>query len=116
LCPQFPGSIPRVSVGFRHEVEVDLNGMIKLVDLVHYENTVCPETWTILSKIVGQLKSKRVKASFFNATPQGGGVALMRHALIRLCRLLKLDIHWFVAKPKPEIFDITKRKFHNILQ
>ncbi|RIB23632.1 Glycosyltransferase Family 4 protein [Gigaspora rosea] len=116
LSPQFPGSIPRVSVGFRHEVEVDLNGKIKLVDLSHYENTVCPKTWSILSKIVGQLKSKRVKASFFNATPQGGGVALMRHALIRLCRLLKLDIHWFVAKPKPEIFDITKRKFHNILQ
>ncbi|CAG8535192.1 25914_t:CDS:10 [Dentiscutata erythropus] len=116
LCPQMPGSIPRISVGYRHEVEVDLNGMIKLVDLVHYENTVCPETWKILLQLVDQLKSKGIKASFFNATPQGGGVALMRHALIRLCRLLKLDIHWYVAKPRPEIFDITKRKFHNILQ
>lgn len=40
----------------------------------------------------------------------------MRHALIRLCKLMKIDIHWFVAKPKPEVFDITKRKFHNVLQ
>ena len=40
----------------------------------------------------------------------------MRHALIRLCRLLGLDITWYVAKPSPEIFDITKRKFHNVLQ
>ncbi|CAG8544527.1 1373_t:CDS:2 [Cetraspora pellucida] len=99
LSPQMPGSIPRISVGYRHEVEVDLNGMIKLVDLAHYENTVCPETWNILLKIVDQLKTKKVKASFFNATPQGGGVALMRHALIRLCRLLKLDIHWFGVGP-----------------
>lgn len=27
---------------------------------------------------------------------QGGGVALMRHALIRLCRRLNLDVHWWV--------------------
>jgi alpha,alpha-trehalose phosphorylase (configuration-retaining) len=40
----------------------------------------------------------------------------MRHALIRLCRLMGIDVHWFVAKPKPEVFEITKRKFHNVLQ
>jgi hypothetical protein len=40
----------------------------------------------------------------------------MRHALIRLCKLMEIDVHWFVAKPKPEVFDITKRKFHNVLQ
>lgn len=68
-------------------------------------------------------------------------VALMRHALLRLYRLLNIDAHckslgkgalaefgndsylpffWFilgyVARPKPEVFDITKRKFHNVLQ
>ncbi|CAG8446609.1 8215_t:CDS:2 [Funneliformis caledonium] len=116
LSPQAPGSIPRISVGFRHEVEVDLNGMIKLVDLVHYEKTVHPATWKVLLSIAEEIKGRKIKASFFNATPQGGGVALMRHALIRLCNLLGLDIHWFVTKPKPDIFDITKRKFHNVLQ
>ncbi|CAG8521583.1 3562_t:CDS:10 [Diversispora eburnea] len=116
MSPQIPGSIPRISVGFRHEVEVDLKGIIKLVDLSHYQKTVIPETWKTLMEITNDLKSRKIKASFFNATPQGGGVALMRHALIRLCNLLNLDIHWFVVKPKPEIFDITKRKFHNVLQ
>ncbi|CAG8441387.1 11213_t:CDS:10 [Acaulospora morrowiae] len=116
MSPQTPGSIPRVSVGFRHEVEVDLKGMAKLVDLTHYENTVCPETWKVLNCIADELRTRKVKVSYFNATPQGGGVALMRHALIRLCRLMDLDVHWFVTKPKPEIFEITKRKFHNVLQ
>ncbi|RHZ50570.1 hypothetical protein Glove_495g36 [Diversispora epigaea] len=116
MSPQIPGSIPRISVGFRHEVEVDLKGIIKLVDISYYQKTVIPSTWETLMKITEDLKSRKIKASFFNATPQGGGVALMRHALIRLCSLLKLDVHWFVVKPKPEIFDITKRKFHNVLQ
>nr|CAG8517405.1 4395_t:CDS:2 [Entrophospora candida] len=116
MSPLTPGSIPRISVGYRHEVEVDLNGMIKLVDLLHYEKTVCPETWRVINTIANELRAKNTYISFFNATPQGGGVALMRHAIVRLCLLLKLNVHWFVAKPKPEIFDITKRKFHNVLQ
>ncbi|CAH1756724.1 8531_t:CDS:10 [Entrophospora sp. SA101] len=116
MSPLTPGSIPRISVGYRHEVEVDLNGMIKLVDLLHYEKTVCPETWRVINTIANELRAKNTYISFFNATPQGGGVALMRHAIVRLCHLLELNIHWFVAKPKPEIFDITKRKFHNVLQ
>lgn len=56
----------------------------------------------------------------------------MRHALIRLARKLNLDIKCnsflvkknihiyknkgFVAKPDPEVFEITKKKFHNVLQ
>ncbi|KAG1469585.1 hypothetical protein G6F56_003175 [Rhizopus delemar] len=50
------------------------------------------------------------------STPQGGGVALMRHALVRCLRLVGVEVHWFVSRPKPEVFDITKRKFHNVLQ
>jgi len=73
MSPQIPGSIPRVSVGFRHEVEVDVNGMIKLVDLVHYEKTVNPATWKVITKIADELRNRKIRASFFNATPQGGG-------------------------------------------
>lgn len=63
-------------------------------------------------------------------------VALMRHALLRFLHLTDVDVHckytfWlfhrlinfiffflegYVARPKPEVFDITKRKFHNVLQ
>ena len=53
--------------------------------------------------------------AFFSATPQGGGVALMRHALIRFFRLVGVDCTWWVPKPKPEVFRITKTN-HNILQ
>lgn len=42
------------------------------------------------------LKANNTKVAFFSATPQGGGVALMRHALIRLWRLVGLDIKWYV--------------------
>ncbi|KAJ1669244.1 hypothetical protein GGF38_002402 [Coemansia sp. RSA 25] len=40
----------------------------------------------------------------------------MRHATIRLMRLLGVDCRWFVAKPNPDVFVITKRKFHNVFQ
>ncbi|KAG1438041.1 hypothetical protein G6F56_012813 [Rhizopus delemar] len=63
-----------------------------------------------------EFKEKKLRVSFFNSTPQGGGVALMRHALLRFLHLADVDVHWYVARPKPEIFDITKRKFHNVLQ
>src|SRR5690606_18945282 len=56
------------------------------------------------------------KVIFISATPQGGGVALMRHALMRLYRSLGVDAHWHVLKEKPEVFFITKTKFHNVLQ
>jgi alpha,alpha-trehalose phosphorylase (configuration-retaining) len=32
------------------------------------------------------------------------------------CRLIEDCRIGYVARPKPEIFDITKRKFHNVLQ
>jgi hypothetical protein len=56
------------------------------------------------------------KIIFFNSTIQGGGGALMRHALIRLFRQLAVDAHWHVMVPKQEAFEVTKRKFHNVLQ
>ena len=56
------------------------------------------------------------KIVFFSSTPSGGGVALMRHALIRLLRLYGVDAHWHVLSPKKEVFHVTKHKFHNILQ
>jgi glycosyltransferase involved in cell wall biosynthesis len=61
------------------------------------------------------LKKNGTKIAFFNSTPQGGGVALMRHALIRFLRLIKVDCKWYVPKPKPAVFRITKNN-HNILQ
>jgi alpha,alpha-trehalose phosphorylase (configuration-retaining) len=41
-----------------------------------------------------ELKQRKVKIAFFSSTPQGGGVALMRHALVRFFRLLGVDGKW----------------------
>lgn len=40
----------------------------------------------------------------------------MRHALIRLWRLVGVDVKWFVPEGHPAIFTVTKKKFHNVLQ
>ncbi len=52
-------------------------------------------TWDSLMHFAGQLKQRGTKIAFFSATPQGGGVALMRHALVRLCRLMGVDLAWY---------------------
>lgn len=62
-----------------------------------------------------KLCEHKTKVAFFSSTPQGGGVALMRHALVRFSRLMKVDLTWYVPKPKPGFFRITK-EMHNTLQ
>lgn len=64
---------------------------------------------------------KQLKGSivFINSTAQGGGVALMRHAMIRVLHLLEVDCKWFVLRARnddDQVFQITKKKFHNMLQ
>ncbi|ORX60270.1 hypothetical protein DM01DRAFT_1316736 [Hesseltinella vesiculosa] len=116
LSPQYPGNLPRISVGFRHEVKMDFDHLIRLVDLADYEKLVSKDSWRVWNEMAIEFKRKNLRVSYFNSTPQGGGVALMRHALVRFLRLNGITVHWYVARPKPEVFDITKRKFHNVLQ
>jgi len=85
-----------------------------LIQLVDYKQTVSNETWEQLQKLKEVLKNKQIL--FFSATPQGGGVSIMRHALVRLSRLLGTQINWHVLRENPKIFSITKTKFHNVLQ
>src|SRR5664279_324411 len=92
-----------------NEVEVS-----ELVTLEDYKKTASDDDFRVLTKLAEEFKGKRLV--FISATPQGGGVALMRHALIRLYKLLGVDAHWFVLVPEPEAFVITKLKFHNVLQ
>lgn len=110
-----PSLQPRVQVGYRNEVEVDCSGHVQLTTLEQYRNTVGSRTWDATLKYANSLKDRHMKIAFFNSTPQGGGVALMRHALIRFLRLLGVEASWYVPKPRPEVFRITKNN-HNILQ
>lgn len=40
------------------------------------------------------VKERKKKIAFFSATPRGGGVALMRHSLLRYLKLLGVDCSW----------------------
>lgn len=105
---------------------------MRLTNLEDYQKTVGPATWSAVHHYASDLKKRKVKIAFFSATPQGGGVALMRHALVRFSHSLNTDIKWFVylwetanlmanlriryvPKPKPGVFRVTKDN-HNILQ
>jgi hypothetical protein len=52
---------------------VDLNDQIHMVDLENYQNTVCDETWRVISELANEVKDRKLRISFFNSTPQGGG-------------------------------------------
>lgn len=85
-----------------------------LVKLADYEAITPPKEFQLLLELSRKFEGKKI--TFFSATPQGGGVALMRHALMRLFGELGVKASWHVLTDDPEIFNITKRKFHNILQ
>jgi len=82
--------------------------------LENFEAITPPAEFRKLLELAEDFEGKRLM--FVSATPQGGGVALMRHALMRLFKLVKVNAHWHVMQDDPEIFKITKTKFHNILQ
>lgn len=89
-----PSAQPRVQVGYRNQVEVDSGGHAQITCLDQYPETVGDRTWKATMKYVESLKKNDVQIAFFNSTPQGGGVALMRHALIRFLRLVGVNATW----------------------
>jgi hypothetical protein len=90
-----PGNNPRLEIGPRNQVAVDAGGKIHLVDdLDVFRNSVGEGTWNAVVQLADELREKKFKIGFFSSTPQGGGVALMRHALIRFLSLLDVDCAW----------------------
>ncbi|TVY25528.1 Trehalose phosphorylase [Lachnellula hyalina] len=110
-----PSLAPLQQVGYRGLVEVDSGFQARILTLDDFQTTCGPRTWDAMMKFVTSLRARGTKIAFFSSTPQGGGVALMRHALVRLAKLLKVDMTWYVPKPKPGVFRITKT-IHNTLQ
>ncbi|KAH0837391.1 hypothetical protein AYO21_10347 [Fonsecaea monophora] len=110
-----PTKQPRLSISFQNQVEVDLGGTIQLTTIDDYKASVREPTWRAVQKHIKDVVDRKLRVVFFSATPQGGGVALMRHALLRFLRLYNVNVEWFVPKPRPDVFRITKTN-HNILQ
>ncbi|MCA9486163.1 glycosyltransferase [Candidatus Woesearchaeota archaeon] len=98
-----------VRLGKYNEVEVT-----DLVDKRYVEEHENKGTLEDVKRYAQALKGKKIV--FINSTPRGGGVALMRHALIRTMRMFGINASWHTKKADQEIFEITKKKFHNILQ
>ncbi|KAK8853482.1 hypothetical protein IAR55_004189 [Kwoniella newhampshirensis] len=99
-----------------HHVQVDCDGQVKLCSIVQYRESTSEALWKRFIALSNHLTENKVSIAFFSATPQGGGVALMRHALLRLWKMVGLDVKWYVPEGHPTVFDITKSKFHNVLQ
>ncbi|KAL7624688.1 hypothetical protein AAE478_006258 [Parahypoxylon ruwenzoriense] len=110
-----PSLVPMLQVGFRGAVMSDAGFRAHLTTLADYKTTCGSATWEATKYYADKLKSKKIKIAFFSATPQGGGVALMRHALVRFARLSGVELTWYVPKPRPGVFRSTKN-MHNILQ
>ncbi|KKA29684.1 hypothetical protein TD95_001351 [Thielaviopsis punctulata] len=110
-----PSRVPLLQVGWRGVVLSDCDFRAHLATLSNFRETCGSDTWDAMMFYAKQLKQDKIKIAFFSSTPQGGGVALMRHALVRFSRVLGVDLTWYVPKPRPGVFRITKN-MHNILQ
>ncbi|KAK5119254.1 hypothetical protein LTR85_007868 [Meristemomyces frigidus] len=110
-----PNQQPRLQMGQSNNVEVDVGGRACFASLEQYTKMVSPRTARAAAKYAHSLSSSQTRLAFFSATPKGGGVARMRHALLRFLRLVNVDCTWWVPTSKPEVVRITK-SIQNILQ
>ncbi|KAH7125028.1 hypothetical protein B0J13DRAFT_647177 [Dactylonectria estremocensis] len=110
-----PSLAPLMQVGFRGVVQTDAGFRAYLTNVQNYKDTCGAATWEAMSTYAKKLRHNEIRVAFFSSTPQGGGVALMRHALVRFARLKGVDLTWYVPKPLPSVFRITKN-IHNVLQ
>lgn len=102
-----------LDIKFDHKRKVVVEEMTRLED---FKKMVSAEEFELARKLAAKFKKQRGRLVFFSSTPQGGGVALMRHGLIRFFRQLGVSADWHVMTANEEIFNITKKKFHNVLQ
>ena len=84
-----------LQVGFRGIVQIDAGFDSHMCTIDNFRNSCGSPTWESMAKFANELKDKKTKIAFFSSTPQGGGVALMRHALVRLARVLGVDLTWY---------------------
>ncbi|EXK35803.1 hypothetical protein FOXG_14686 [Fusarium oxysporum f. sp. lycopersici 4287] len=110
-----PSQAPLLQVGFRGLVQTDVGFRAYLTTIQNYKDTCGASTWETMMTYAEKLRRDKTRIAFFSSTPQGGGVALMRHALVRFARRIEVDLSWYVPKPLPTALRVTKN-IHNILQ
>lgn len=90
-----PSLVPLLQVGWRGIVQTDAGFRANLTILQNHKDTCGPSTWSSVALFAKHLRAEKTKIAFFSSTPQGGGVALMRHALVRFSRLMGVDLTWY---------------------
>ena len=98
------GLNPGLTIGYRNQVLPDTGGKVRLVGhLDDYKGTVMGQgTWNSALKYAKELRMRKIKIAYFSSTPQGGGVALMRHALLRFFKMAGVQATWLVSNPPPQ--------------
>ncbi len=90
-----PSLVPILQVGWRGVVQTDAGFRANLTSVQNHKDTCGASTWSSVALYAKQLRAEKTKVAFFSSTPQGGGVALMRHALVRFSRLMGVDLTWY---------------------
>jgi hypothetical protein len=90
-----PSLVPLLQVGWRGIVQTDAGFRAHLTTVQNHKDTCGHATWETMLAYAKKLRGNKTKIAFFSSTPQGGGVALMRHALVRFARLMGVDLTWY---------------------
>lgn len=90
-----PSLVPLLQVGFRGIVQTDAGFRAHLTTVQNHKDTCGASTWEAMLTYAKKLHRNETRVAFFSSTPQGGGVALMRHALVRFARLLGVSLTWY---------------------
>jgi alpha,alpha-trehalose phosphorylase (configuration-retaining) len=89
-----PSQSPLLQVGYGGLVETDASFRSYMCTIEDYKTTCGDRTWESMMKFANSLKKRGTKVAFFSSTPQGGGVALMRHALVRFAKVVGVNLSW----------------------
>lgn len=111
-------NLPGMTIAESNKVVVD-SGHIWYCSLEDYKESIGEKGSELMKDLKEEAENtiqNKTRIAFFSSTSQGGGVALMRHSLIRFFQMLGIDASWYVCTPSPSIFNITKKKVHNVLQ
>jgi glycosyltransferase involved in cell wall biosynthesis len=91
--------------------EVHISSRLTLAD---YEAVTPPDIWGNLIEYAEANVGKTIIR--INATPYGGGVAIMNESWVHIMRELGVDAHWYALDKDKAGSQVTKFRFHNGMQ
>ena len=75
-------------------VEVDKGFRVHIGDKRDYEETVHPDTWSMVQAFANDLMERKVKIAMFSMTCEGKPDVHTRHAFVRFSQKLGVDTKW----------------------